>query len=403
MQRNDKDADGRASEPSGAFGAGAPQPEPAFRQTLWRVLKALRLFDPAAWQLQRLVRWVLAMALIVLAMGVGRHGVVRVHEHQVGVQVNKLRGTLTLKPRVGYHVFVPYFVRMYVFDKTIQRIELTWAQRAAAPRDVKLKAADGSQVSLDVTVEFKLLADRAVRVLQRSGPGQRFAELWLEPLIRHHALIAFGNLTMEELYDAAKRAEKADFLQRVMNEQLETEGVEVIAVIPGEFRFYAEYEKVIQEKKLADQQVEEQQAQARAAQEDQERRLVEKRNEIEAQRAAFEAEMDARLAQARAEAEKRRRETDGQYRRTRLQAEARLYAMQKQAEAALEKGQAEAEGLVLKREAMRGEGGRNRVALEYARQLQKTRITGTPITREPSVRQFAVESAEAAAAGGEQP
>lgn len=379
------------------------QPGTPFRETAWRVLKATRVFDPTTWRVKRLVRWILVMTLVVIAFGVGRHGVVRVNEHQVGVLVNNVTGKLTLKPDVGYHIYLPYLARMYVLDKTIQRLELTWAQPGAAPRDIKLKVADGSQVSLDLTVNFKLRPDMAVRVLRRSGLNKRFAELWVEALVRNAALTTFGDLTMEQFYDATQRAEKAEAIQKRVNERLRDEGIEIVAVIPGEYRFYREYEQIIEEKKLADQQVEEQQAQARAAQEDQERRIIEKRKEIEAKRATFEAELAARLAQAEADAEKNRRMADGGYRRTLLQADSRLYTMEKQAEAAIEQGKAEAEGLAKNRAAMQGEGGLNMVAMEYARQLQKMRITGTPITRDPAVRQFSVQADDAAVTKGGRP
>jgi hypothetical protein len=375
----------------------------SFRETAWRVLKATRIFDPTTWQLKRLIRWILVMTLAVVAFGVGRHGVVRIHEHQVGVLVNNVTGKLTLKPHVGYLVFLPYLARVYVLDKTIQRLELTWAQPGAAPRDVKLKVADGAQVSLDLTLNFKLRPDLAVRVLRRSGLNTRFAEIWVESMVRHHALTTFGDLTMEQFYDATRRAEKAAAIQTQVNEKLRDEGIEIVAVIPGEYRFYREYEQIIEEKKLADQQVEEQQAQARAAKEDQERRIVEKRSEIEVRQTTFNGEMAARLAQAEADAEKKRREADGQYRFTLLQADSKLYTMKKQAEASLEQGKAEAEGLAKNRAAMQGEGGLNMVAMEYARQLQKMRITGTPITKDSAIRQFSVQAADAAVTKGGRP
>lgn len=390
--------------PEAQGGGNVPgQPGTPFRETAWRVLKATRVFDPTTWRLKRLVRCILVMALLVIAFGVGRHGVVRVNEHQVGVLLNNVTGQLALKPRVGYHVFLPYLARLYVLDKTIQRLELMWASRGGAPRDIKLKVADGGQVSLDLTVNFKLQPDMAVQVLRRSGLDKRFAELWIEALVRNAALTTFGDLTMEQIYDATRRSEKAEAIQARVNETLRHEGIEIVSVIPGEYRFYREYEQIIEEKKLADQQVEEQQAQARAQQEDQERRLVEKRKEIEAGRATFDAEMAARLVQAEADAEKRRREADGAYRRTLLQADSRLYTMQKQAEAAIAQGKAEAEGLAKNRAAMQGEGGVNMVAMEYARQLQKMRITGTPITRDPAVRQFSVQADDAAVTKGGRP
>ncbi len=389
---------GRSSDPT----RPAP-PEDTWLRTSWRIIMATQVFDPTTWQVKRLARRVLVMALVIVLIGIARHGVVRINENQVGVLVNNLTGSLNLRPRAGYHLFVPYLARMYRFDMTIQRLPLTWSQRAASPRDVKLKVADGSEVSLDLTVEFKLRPEMAAHVLRRSGRDNRFAELWMEGLVRHQALTTFGRLMMEDLYDADQRTVQSQAILEAMNTQLHPEGIEIIAVIPGEYRFYREYEQVIEQKKLADQQVEEQQSQARAAQEDQERRIVEKRNELQARSSSFRAEMAARVAQMEAEVEKKKREAEAQYARARLQADSALYAATQQAEATLARGQAEAEGLAQSRAAMQGEGGLNMVALEYARRLQHMQITGTPITRDPAVRQFAVEADEAAATRGGRP
>ncbi|NCC51677.1 MAG: hypothetical protein EOM20_10720 [Spartobacteria bacterium] len=381
--------------------ADAPSPlKRRLRDEAWAVLEATHLFDPSVWRVKRLMRLLLLAVLVVVLVGVGRHGMVRIHEHQVGVRLNNLTGKLSLAPHAGYQFYIPYLANMYLLDKTLHRLELTWAQRGGDPRDVRLKVADGSQVSLDLTLNFKINPGMAVEILRKSGREGRFAHLWIESLARNYALQYFGQLTMEQFYDANQRRDKAEAVREGMNRSLRDEGIEIVAVIPGEYRFYAEYEKIIQEKKLADQQVEEQQAQARAAQEDQERRIIEKKKEIEARRMSFDAEMAARFSQAGADAEKHRRESDGQYRRKLLQADTMLYTAQKQAEAALEQGRAEAEGLTRNREAMQGEGGLNMVALEYAHQLQKMRITGTPIARDPALRQLAVNADEISAASG---
>src|SRR5205085_264251 len=98
----------------------------------------------------------------------------------------------------------------YVLDKTIQRLDLNWKQTGSgAGRDLKLKTADGSNVSLDVVINFKLIPEKAAEVLRHSGQAMRFSDIWLEPFVRQVCLSAFGQLSTEEMYDAAKRDEKA--------------------------------------------------------------------------------------------------------------------------------------------------------------------------------------------------
>lgn len=379
--------------PSDLKPSPSESPQPSFWKQIVDVLFATGIFSPEEWQIRRLLRIAITIAVLVFVFAVARHGMAHVRENQVGVMVNNLTGNTILKDRVGYHLFLPYLVNYYVLDKTIQKLELTWAiGPGGTPRDIKLKTSDGSDVSLDVTISFKLIPEKAVEVLQRSGEGMRFADLWIESFARHVCLSTFGELTTENMYDAVKRNEKAETALRRMNVALQHQGIEVIAVVPGEFRFYREYEQVIQEKKLADQQVEEQQAQARAAMEDQERQLIEARKRAEVQLTALEGESRNRLIQARAESEKIRREADGYYAGTLLAADASLYSASAEAIGKQATLLAEAEGMEQMRQAMSGDGGIGMIGLEYARRLRNVRFTGTAITRDPHVQQFSVQS-----------
>lgn len=352
----------------------------------------------------RILRWSLVVLLVLSAIWMTRRGVVHVRENQVGVLVNNLTGQLSRKDRVGYHLFVPYVCSFYTLEKTIQKLDLSFTQAAGAvPREVRLKTSDGSDVRLDVTINFKMIPEQAIEVLQRSGPGLRYAEVWMEPFARHACMASFGELTTEEIYDAKQRNRKAELARERLNTLLGPQGIEVIAVIPGEFRFYPEYEQVITEKKLADQQVEEQQAQARAALEDQRRQVIEAEKQVAAKETAFEGEMNARLIQANADADKTRREADGYYAGTLLTADAGLYSASAEAVGKRASLLAEADGMQKMRQAMSGGGGAGMVGLEYAKRLAGVRFIGTPITRDAHVQQLAISPSQAGAAAAPAP
>jgi len=261
-------------------------------------------------------------------------------------------------------------------------------------RDLKLKTSDGSSVSLDISISFKLVPSEAVKVLRRSGLGYRFAEVWIEPFARHVCLATFGQLTTEEIYDANRRNERAQMALNQLNGLLSPHGMEILAMIPGEFRFYQEYEQVIQEKKLADQKVEEQQAEARALLQDEARQLVEAEYQALVQIAVAQGESTNRLIQAQAEADTLRRESDGYYATTELNADGAFLTDAAQAQGRRAGVLAEATGLEQRRQAMTGVGGLNLVGLEYAKRLEGVRLIGTPIAREPLVQQFARQTPE---------
>ncbi len=365
------------------------------------------LFSPAEWPIRALIGTTIAIALILLALALLRHGFAHVHENEVGVLADNLNAEnpLVLKERVGYHFFLPYLANFYVLDKTIQKLSLTWDQGPGGQsgRDVKLKTADGNNVSLDISVSYKLIPNMAKEVLRGSGLGMRFAETWVEPYARHCCFAAFGRLKTEELYDATKRNEMAQETMKQMNANLMPHGIEIIAVIPGEFRFYHEYEQIISDKKLADQEVEKQQAEARQAIEDQERQLIEANKKAEARLATLAGELTNKYIQAVAEMEKVRREAEGQSKFTMVAADSALYTTTKQAEGRKAALLADAEGMAQMRKAMAGDGGVGMVGLEYAKRMNTIRFTGTAVTKQPTIQQLSVQPAEAAAASGSAP
>lgn len=358
------------------------------------------IFQPEEWQWRRMARTGMILLLVVFVLAVLSQGITHVRENHVGIQVNNITGELTLKDNVGFHIYVPYLYSFYVLDKTIQKLELTWAQTGQDPtafspgearRDINLKMVDGYDVSLDAVVNFKLNPEQAITVLQQSGRDMRFAKIWIESYARHVSLELFGQLTSEQMYDAHHRNVKAEECLVKLNQLLNPQGVEVIAFIPGEFRFYKDYIDVITEKKLADQEVEEQQAQARAALQNQQRQVLEARKAAEVRIRSSEGELQNRIIQARAEADRIRREADQYYLTTQRAAEAAIYSASSEAQGLRANLLAEAEGMEEMREALTGAGGIGLIGLEYAKRLRDVRFSGTPITRDPHIQQFSIQ------------
>ena len=355
-------------------------------------IKSSMIFHPKTWFSKRALVNFLIILLFLCIAAMQRNGISHVKENQVGVSLNNLTGHLELKDRIGYHFYFPYLYSFFLLDKTIQKLDLSWAQGAAGiRRDIKFKTSDGSEVSMDITINFKLVPEMAVEVLQKSGAGSKFSETWMEPYTRHICFSTFGELTSEEMYDASLRNAKAQLALERLSKLLRPQGIDLIAVIPGEFRFYKEYEEVIQQKKLADQAVEEQKAQARESKQNQETQLVEERKKAETRLAVSEGECANKLIQSSAEANKKKREGDRYFETTLLTADAALYSASSEAEGLRANLLAEADGMEKIRKAMIGKGGANLVGMEYAKRLQNIRFTGTAVTRDPHIQQYSIQ------------
>ena len=182
--------------------------------------------------------------------------------------------------------------------------------------------------------------------------------------------------------------EKADKSRRELNARLEKHGLIITSVIPGAFQFYKEYESKINEKKLADQEVEEQKSKANAATQAQEHQRVEATKKKEVAIAEFAGSMKELIVQADADAEKVMKEADAYAIEKQIGADAEYYQREKNAQAILATAKTEAEGLRKMAEALTGEGGVNIVKMEYARRLQTMTITGQPFVREGLTERF---------------
>jgi regulator of protease activity HflC (stomatin/prohibitin superfamily) len=335
-----------------------------------------------------LVGGVLAAVVVTLAIS----SLVRIREGEVGVFVNNLTGSVAVEVQAGYSVVLPWMFSFYRLDRRVQSLSMTELGGGGfdAGDAVKIKTADGSNVSLDIQVTYRLLPERAAEVLKSAGPGMAFGQLWVRSAIRAMSAREFGKLTTEQIYDATLRNERAQAALAALNEELAGRGVEVVGVVPQDFRFYKDYEEIIKKKKLADQEVEEQQAQARLA--------VEERNKKvgEATHAG-----QAKVKTAEGEAERLRTEVDGYVQRVKLEAEGALATAEKKAEGTLAIGMSEAQGMAEAARAVNGPGGVNLVAVEYAKVLGKIAFTGVPVMQEGRQGQLRLTSVGAAACAGQ--
>ena len=126
----------------------------------------------------------------------------------------------------------------------------------AGKDDLRIKTTDGSDVFLDLTINFILRVDKVKELALSSGPGERYKMKWVRDYSRSVCRTVFGELTTEQFYNAAERNKKALAAKDEMNALLAPYGIEITKVIAESFRFHKEYREKIREKKLADQGVE---------------------------------------------------------------------------------------------------------------------------------------------------
>ena len=287
----------------------------------------------------------------------------RVSGTEVGIKVNNVTGDISVIAESGTNIYNGLLNSFHLLDMTVQRLEMV-AQPNRGERnerdDLRVKTVDGSDVFLDLTINYQLRRDMVEAVVLTSGLGDVYKFKWVRDYSRSICRSVFGEMTTEEFYDASVRNTKAQKAMEELNSSLPY-GIEISSVIAEKFSFHKEYEERIRAKKLADQEVEEQVSKANAARQNQIFREVEATKKKEVVIATYEGEMQKLIVEATANAERDIRQAEAYVIDTQLGADADFYSREKNAQAILVKAQTEGEALKALARAHEGPGGYNLV------------------------------------------
>ncbi|MDP4610996.1 MAG: SPFH domain-containing protein [Opitutales bacterium] len=309
----------------------------------------------------------------------------RVSGTEVGIKVNNVTGNIEVIAESGTNIYNGLLNTFHLLDMTVQRLEMVSesgrGQRSGRD-DLRIKTVDGSDVFLDLTINYQL--DRAMveAVVTTSGLEDAYKYKWVRDYSRSVCRSVFGEMTTEEFYDASIRNDKAEKARLELNKLLQDYGLVVSSVIAEKFSFHPEYEERIRAKKLADQEVEEQVSKAKASLQNQIFRVVEATKKKEVFLATFDGEMQKLIVEATANAERDIKQAEAYVIDTKLGADADFYSRDKNSQAILVQAQAEGEGLTVMAQAYEGVGGVNLIKRAYAEKIGDMKITGQPFTIE---------------------
>lgn len=260
------------------------------------------------------------------------------------------------------YVFMPFINDWHTFDTKLQNLEMV-AEKGRGDRglrdDLLFKTIDGNDISLDVIIAYRIDADQAPYILQNVAESNRnLRDKIVRTIARSKPRDIFGELTTEEFYVADKREMQSQRAKEILQEMLGPMGIVVEKVLTKDYRFNPEYQKAIEDKKVADQQVQKNRS---------------------AQHAALE-EYKRKLEEAKGEVNKMVADADGVYRKAKIEADVYYEKQQLLAEAIKAEGIAEAKGIQEMNMALAGTGGEAYVKLRIAEALQGKRIMLLPIS-----------------------
>jgi len=221
----------------------------------------------------------------------------------------------------------------------------------------------------------------ADEIVQDTGIGDVFKEKWIWDYAKTICRYEFGELHIHEFPDADKRLKKTQEAKEELNRLLNPHGIFITSLNFIDYRYYREYAEKIQERRLADKEVEEQFSRGKAAKKNQERVITEETKKLDVRISRFRGELYNMEIEAKAEAEKVKQQGVAYLLKANLDADAEYDRLRNGAEAILAVKEAEAAGILALRDALEGVGGRNLVKMEYAKRLREAKIIGTPVLR----------------------
>ena len=250
----------------------------------------------------------------------------------------------------GFHFIKPFGLEiMHKFPKNLQIYEMVIQQQPRARRTTRrgraarIQTSDGFYVDVDASIIYRIIDP--VKVIRTIGPGKLYEDNGVIPKSEPALKDALGSLTTEEFYNSPLRVQKMLNVRDLLNEQLrEPKGIEIEHVLIRYFQYSDQIQTNIEDKKLKDQ-------------------LVFK-NQAEASAAAEAAKLKQVIQEGKANMQVKLEEGDAYV--IRRNAERDLYSRTKRAEGDLLMKLAEAQAANLNNTALRGAGSENMVGLKMA-------------------------------------
>jgi regulator of protease activity HflC (stomatin/prohibitin superfamily) len=258
------------------------------------------------------------------------------------------------------YFFLPIFNEWETFDARLQIVEMTATANKGdkvGVDDLPFKTKDGNDIRIDVIFTYRVDRSKAPYIRQFVAKDMvELKEKVFRTVARSKPRDYLGEYSTEEFYHAENRNRAAENAKKGLQSILSEYGIIVENVALMDYRFNADYQMIITNKKIADTKT---------------KTLISERDST--------VEMNKKLLQdAHGEVNKLVAQADGEYQEAVLAADAYYQQQTNLAAATIAEGAAEAAGIKKMREAMMNEGGLIQVKMAIADSLRGKRIVMIP-------------------------
>ena len=262
--------------------------------------------------------------------------------------------------RAGLHWVTPGTERMHRFPADIQLLNLTDDVNERALDDVRrtpalnIQTSEGYNVKVEISVLYRV--EDPYKVITNLGPGRLYEDSLIVPRSEQLLRKRLGELDAEDFYNVAKRKERVTAALQDLNTEVSPSGLNVVQIFVRRYVYDDRYQHAIEQRKIQDQSVFKNKAEADMA-----------TANAEKDRIVAVGEASVKVELARGEAERRK-----------VLAEAELYERKQRAAGELQVKLAEAEGIRQENDALRGVGSENMVGLKMADALKGAKLIVVP-------------------------
>lgn len=286
------------------------------------------------------------------------------------VKVNKMGNSIDPEPwGVGFHFYNRWMTDVETYKVATRSFPGdAGTSELSDEYTMELKTSDGQNVNVDMTLLYSLRMKELPML--HSKIGRNYESEVLMPQMKSEARLAFGAYAAEDIYQGKVREQiQRQVLEKLQESLAKTNStgelmypsIQVTDVLVRHLSFSKDFERAIEQKKLASQQVEINRQMALAEEE--------KAKQIEA---TARGEKMKVLQQAEGEGQSAETRAKGEAAAIKVKADAMQYQLECEAKGNLAKYTAEAEGKRLSAQALAGAGGEQVVALEFAKNIPPT-------------------------------
>lgn len=227
------------------------------------------------WSFFVIAGFILFMLVLVAT---GAAGFKEVQVNDVAVKVNYISGTREVILTPGYKVFLPVISEIHTFDRSPNEFVMAGESDLDSNHVHKLtvRANDGSNFWFEtLKIHYQIIPEKIDVVVDDSGQGDAFKYNWVKSYARAVLRDEFGRFNAEDIANPTNYGKATMEAKRRLNEHLNPHGIEIIQIVTPKPKFVDAFEKAIENRKLANQEVQKLQAQQEQLQREKERRLGE--------------------------------------------------------------------------------------------------------------------------------